>query len=116
MKRTIAAFASVAWLAMGALTASTTQAAAVSAQDNAPVCTKLPIPAPVYGTWYKCTDSTNNTTRYTGQLSASHGAAVVSFPGWGLQYDICLDTKIDTGYRAGSSVVSINSAASSLCR
>jgi hypothetical protein len=113
MKRTITTLATVACLASGAVAASTAPSSALAAT---PTCTKLSTPVQVYGTWYKCTDSTNNTTRYTGTLSATNGAAVMSFPGWNLRYNICLDTEIETGYRPGSSVVSFSVAPASLCR
>jgi hypothetical protein len=68
------------------------------------------------GTWYKCTDTANGTTRYTGKLSAVRKAAVINFGVWAPKVVVCLDTEFDTGYRTGSPAVSYSDAPLSLCR
>jgi hypothetical protein len=68
------------------------------------------------GTWYKCTDAAEGTTRYHGKLSAERKAVVIDFAGWAPKVVVCLDTEFDTGYRPGSPAVRYADAPLSVCR
>ncbi|MFF9086857.1 hypothetical protein ACF1BE_10660 [Streptomyces sp. NPDC014991] len=113
MKRTVTALAAAACLATASLAISVPPA---SAQANTATCTELPDPPQAYGTWYKCTNTAESTTRYYGMLSASNKSLRISFGGWAPPITVCFETKFDTGYKSGSPALQFTSGSAGICR